>query len=219
MASRLRTNPVGGAPSVAAQLGRAVAVDERKTTIERQLRRRIGLAGLLIVLLSVALSLLDEQAPPDDPTTASPQYTAPVPVRKKDPPPLSSAQPAAETPAVLPVIAEPQATGAAIEASLAAAGTEASPGGVLAGETSAAAPVAAAPRPPPGPRLQTSVLPDWRRAEEVQASLAQVGIPASIETRLQLGPFRTPSEAEAARREIQRRGIDAVIVPDQVGKP
>ncbi len=211
---RLRSNPVGRAAKATAQLGRAVAADEGKAAIERQLRRRIGLAGLLIVLLSAALPLLDDLAPSEEAANSGPPYTEPVPVRKKESAPLPAVLPAAETPAVVPLIAEPQASGAAIEASLASA----SPGGAPADETPAAA-AAAASRPPSGPTLQTSFLPDWRRAEELQASLAQAGIPASVETRLQVGPFRTRSEAEAARREIQKRGVDAVIVPSHGGKP
>lgn len=217
MTMRLRSNPVGRAAKATAQLGRAVAADEGKAAIERQLRRRIGLAGLLIVLLSAALPLLDDLAPSEEAANSGPPYTEPVPVRKKESAPLPAVLPAAETPAVVPLIAEPQASGAAIEASLAVA-EAASPGGVLADETPAAV-AAAASRPPSGPTLQTSFLPDWRRAEELQAGLAQAGIPASVETRLQVGPFRTRSEAEAARREIQKRGVDAVIVPSHGGQP
>lgn len=205
-----RTNPAGDAAQTAAQFVRASAATER------QLRWRMGVAGLLILILSATLPLLDYLAPPEDPASASPQYTEPVPVRRKDP--LPPAPPPAETPTVVPVIAEPQATGAAIEASLASTQTGSAPGTGLAADTPAAAADSPS-RQRSGPRLQTSLLPDGRRAEELQASLAQAGIPASIETRLQVGPFRTRTEAEAARREIQKRGIDAVILPSQGGKP
>jgi len=94
----------------------------------------------------------------------------------------------------------------------------ASPGSAVASETPAAA-VAAASHPLSGPRLQTSFLSDWRRAEGLQASLAQAGIPASVEARLQVGPFRNRTEAEAARQEMQKRGIDAVILPGDGGQP
>ncbi|MCM8613784.1 SPOR domain-containing protein [Accumulibacter sp.] len=215
---RQRTNPVGGAAKATAQLGRPVAADGRKAALESQLRRRIGLAGLLIVLLSAALPLLDDLTPAEEAASFSPSYTEPVPVRKKEQAPLPTVQPAAETPVVVPLFAEPQASGAAIEASLAAAEAAVSSGGALAGETPAAA-AAATSHPSSGLRLQTSFLPDRRRAEELQDSLAQAGIPASVETRLHVGPFRTLSEAEAARREIQKRGIDAIIVPGQGGQP
>jgi DedD protein len=218
MAMRLRTNPVGGAAKSTAQLGLTVAADERKAALERQLRRQIGLTGFLVVLLSAALPLLDDLTPAEEAASFSPSYTEPVPVRKKEQAQLPTVQPAAETQVVVPLFAEPQASGAAIEASLAADEAAVSSGRALAGEPPAAA-AAAASHPPSGPRLQTSFLPDRRRAEELQDSLAQAGIPASVETRLQVGPFRTRSEAEAARREIQKRGIDAVIVPDQGGKP
>ena len=209
-----RTNPAGDA----AQFVRASAAADRQSATERQLRWRMGLAGLLILVLSATLPLLDYLAPPEDPASASPQYTEPVPVRRKDPPPLPPAPSPAETPTVVPVIAEPQATGAAIEASLASTQTASAPGAGLAADTPVAA-VDSPSRPLSGLRLQTSWLPDGRRAEELQASLAQAGIPASVETRLQVGPFRTRTEAAAVRREIQKRGIDAVILPSNGGKP
>ncbi len=209
-----RTNPAGDA----AQFVRASAAADREAAIERQLRWRMGLAGSLILVLSATLPLLDYLAPLEDAASASPQYTEPVPVRRKDPPPLPPAPSPADTPTVVPVIAEPQATGAAIEASLASTETPSAPVAGLAADT----PVATADLPSrlrSGPRLQTSLLADGRRAEELQASLAQAGIPASVETRLQVGPFRTRTEAEAARREIQKRGIDAVILPGHGDKP
>ena len=67
--------------------------------------------------------------------------------------------------------------------------------------------------------MLSGVLPDARRAEELQAKLAQDGIPASIETRLQLGPFKTRAEADAARRKMLALGIDTLLVMRKGGKP
>jgi cell division septation protein DedD len=132
------------------------------------------------------------------------------------------------------VAAGPQASGEAIErllrlaklsavedgdgaaAATAAADTTASTPGV---EAVAGPPVTSPPRLLSGPALLSGVLPDARRAEELQAKLAQDGIPASIETRLQLGPFKTRAEADAARRKMLALGIDTLLVMRKGGKP
>jgi len=76
-----------------------------------------------------------------------------------------------------------------------------------------------------GPRLlaglvvQSGIVPDVRQAEAIQAKFAAEGIPASIEVRLQLGPFRTRAEAEVARQKIKGVGIDGLITVGKVSKP
>ncbi len=77
----------------------------------------------------------------------------------------------------------------------------------------------AAPRQATGYAWQSSVFPDLARAEEVQAKLAQEGIPASLETRLRVGPFRSRAEAEAARRKLKALGLDALTLVGPGGKP
>ena len=74
-------------------------------------------------------------------------------------------------------------------------------------------PSAALPRPLPGFTLQAGVFTDPRRAEEIHARLAQEGIPASLETRVLVGPFKNRSEAESARAKMKAMGIDALLVP------
>ncbi|EXI74105.1 MAG TPA: SPOR domain-containing protein [Candidatus Accumulibacter phosphatis] len=196
----------------------AVATTDRPAAVERRLRRQMGIAGLLVVLLLLLL-LVDHLFLADE-TTSSPLFTEPVPVRKKELPPNAEPAPV-ETPAVPPVIAEPQATGAAIEARVAAA--EAAAVGDhedLSGSTATLRQAAALPRPLSGPGLQTSPFVDLRRAEEVQARFAQAGIPVGVEARLQVGPFRDRAEAEAARRELRAQGVEAVIRPSvRAAKP
>lgn len=101
-------------------------------------------------------------------------------------------------------------------AATAAADSTASTAG---GDAIVGPPVASPPRLLSGPALLSGVLPDARRAEELQAKLAQDGIPASIETRLQLGPFKTRAEADAARRKMLALGIDTLLVMRKGGKP
>ena len=53
---------------------------------------------------------------------------------------------------------------------------------------------------------------DPRRAEELHARLTLEGIPSSIEARVQVGPFKSKEEAEAARSKMKAMGIDAVML-------
>jgi DedD protein len=80
------------------------------------------------------------------------------------------------------------------------------------------------PAPPPrfqaGFAVETVALPDVARAEEWQVRLAREGIPATVETRLRIGPFRTRAEAENARRKIKALGIEtAATLSIKGGRP
>jgi len=73
--------------------------------------------------------------------------------------------------------------------------------------------VQAPPRLFSGFALQAGVFANPRRAEELQAKLAEAGVPVVIESRVQVGPFKNRAEAEAARIKLQRLGIDTYILP------
>lgn len=60
--------------------------------------------------------------------------------------------------------------------------------------------------------LQAGVFAEPRRAEELHARLILEGIPSSIEARVQVGPFNSKEEAEAARVKMKSMGIDAVML-------
>lgn len=60
--------------------------------------------------------------------------------------------------------------------------------------------------------VQAGVFSDPRRAEELQAKLLQEGIPSSIEARVEVGPFKTRAEAQAAREKMKAIGIDTVLL-------
>ncbi|WP_153115129.1 SPOR domain-containing protein [Rhodocyclus tenuis] len=64
-----------------------------------------------------------------------------------------------------------------------------------------------------GYALQAGVFADTRRAEELHALLTLNGIPSTIETRVQAGPFRNRAEAVAAREKMQSLGVDSVLLP------
>lgn len=64
-----------------------------------------------------------------------------------------------------------------------------------------------------GYAVQAGVFSDAQRAEELRAMLALNGIPATLEARVQVGPFKTRAEADAARRKMQSLGIDGILLP------
>ena len=74
-------------------------------------------------------------------------------------------------------------------------------------------------RPPPSPprlfsgyALQAGVFFDLHRAEELHAKLTLNGIPSTFEARVNVGPFKTREEANAAREKMKALGIDAVLL-------
>lgn len=84
-------------------------------------------------------------------------------------------------------------------------------------------PVIAHPSPAPTPHsaprlfsgfiLQAGVFSSIQRAEELHARLTLSGVPSTLETRVQVGPFRTRQEAEAAQAKLRELGIQAILVP------
>jgi len=146
---------------------------------------------------------------------SEPESTA-APVDKSaprlEPPPRPevAAQPA------LPRASQPAAR------STAASGQPAPPASAKPVDAKAAAPTVAAslpaqaqPAPPrlfSGYALQAGVFADPRRAEELHARLVLEGIPSTIEARVQVGPFKSKAEAEAAREKMKTLGIEAVML-------
>lgn len=86
---------------------------------------------------------------------------------------------------------------------------------------SAPAPAVAPPAvvPPSAPRLfsgfllQAGVFSSTQRAEELHARLTLSGVPSTLETRVQVGPFRTRHEAELAQAKLKELGVEAILVP------
>lgn len=74
-------------------------------------------------------------------------------------------------------------------------------------------------QPPAPPRLfsgfavQAGVFADAQHAEELRAKLTLNGIPSTLEARVQVGPFKTREEAEAARQKLKSLGIDGILLP------
>ncbi len=49
-------------------------------------------------------------------------------------------------------------------------------------------------------------------AQELLRKLQQTGVPAQIETRVQVGPFKTRKEADEARAKLAEHGYDAGLL-------
>lgn len=57
--------------------------------------------------------------------------------------------------------------------------------------------------------LQVGVFASPENAEHLRAKLAESGVPARLETRVQAGPFKTRGEAEQARTRLASLGMEA----------
>ncbi|OAJ71652.1 hypothetical protein A7976_09135 [Methylobacillus sp. MM3] len=60
--------------------------------------------------------------------------------------------------------------------------------------------------------VQLGVFTDIDNAKQLQAKLAQQGIPSHTETRVQIGPFKSRAEADRAREKLKALGVTAVIL-------
>lgn len=82
-------------------------------------------------------------------------------------------------------------------------------------------PAAATPSPPrlfSGYAVQAGVFSDAQHAEELRAKLMLNGIPSTLEARVQIGPFKTRAEAEAAREKLKAIGVDGILLPPKGAK-
>ena len=61
--------------------------------------------------------------------------------------------------------------------------------------------------------LQAGVFSSVQRAEELHARLTLSGVPSSLETRVQVGPFKSKHEAEAAQVKLRELGVETILVP------
>lgn len=181
--------------------------------------------------------------PAEEPVASGPTFTEPVPVAKKEvSQPLTQAEPEPES-APAPDEAPPPAADAAaaparpeVAAQPALPAVQPRTGGRAApprvaepalpeGTAAATAPqpVPSPPRapaePPAPPRLisgyavQAGVFADAQHAEELRAMLTLNGIPSTLEARVQVGPFKTRAEADAARQKLKALGIDGILLP------
>lgn len=61
-------------------------------------------------------------------------------------------------------------------------------------------------------RVQAGIFLENARARALYQKIVDAGIPAVMETRVQVGPFNTRKEAENAQKRLQKIGIDSMII-------
>lgn len=66
--------------------------------------------------------------------------------------------------------------------------------------------------------VQAGVFTSPQRAEELHAKLTLSGVPSTLETRVQVGPFKTRQEAEAAQLRLRELGIESVLVAPRASR-
>ncbi|MBE9609602.1 SPOR domain-containing protein [Chitinilyticum litopenaei] len=59
--------------------------------------------------------------------------------------------------------------------------------------------------------MQAGVFLHAARAEKLLEQLQQAGIPAYLETRVQIGPFNNKAEADKAIQKLRSMGIEPVV--------
>ncbi len=146
---------------------------------------------------------------------AAPEASA-APVDKSAPKLEPPPRPEVAAQPTLPRASQPVARAVTSPAQVASARIQESKTAVTTPVSSRPEPVMPAPAAPvrlySGFALQAGVFSDPRRAEELHAKLTLEGIPSTIESRVQAGPFKSKEEAEAARAKMKALGIDAVLL-------
>ncbi len=208
--------------------------------LKKKLVRRVGIAGVLIVVLLGGLTLLEDvllekpAAPAPAPAAAAPaaeppKAEAPSAEEKKEeakPEEEKKEEPRAEpekteTPLAPAPVPEPRPASRVVikPPAPAAPAKQAAPARVEKVEPAAPAP---APKADPAAvlarsyRLQMGVFTSASNAEELHAKLEKAGIPSYVESRVHVGPFKTQKEADAARRKLKELGLGpGLLIPPQ----
>lgn len=154
-----------------------------------------------------------QPAEPPPPPVAEP--APPVPAGQPAPAgaaPLRRSQPASTA---LPSAAQPMTPTRPQPAPVAVIAEETAPPEPLVADVRVVPPRTAEPAAPrlfSGFLLQAGVFSSAQRAEELHARLTLSGVPSTLETRVQVGPFRTRKEAEAAQARLKELGIQTILV-------
>ncbi len=158
----------------------------------------------------------EKEAPPPAETPATPlppppQVLPPQPLKNTPPPHAKSVGNNSPVPSE-PITPEPKSPEAVPSANKNTA--------EQATQKPTSQPVKPAPAPAtksgPAPKIfdvQVGVFTDMDNAKQLQTRLAEQGIPSHTETKLQVGPFNTKAEADAAREKLKNMGIGSVVVP------
>ena len=211
-------------------------------TLRRRLLSRIAAGAVIIVGLLVGLTVFDvfnAPAPPPAPLARAPE-SPPPPAKVEEKPaepavearkgeeaaaePESSAAPAApplaEPKGVRPLTKPATARPAMQKQAELPAPARPEPGREIARGEAAPAARHAAPASPLARAveatrqyiLQVGVFSNVANAEDLRAKLSLNGMPSQIEARVQVGPFKTKAEADAARQKLVDLGMEPGIV-------
>ncbi|GHD62888.1 SPOR domain-containing protein [Jeongeupia chitinilytica] len=215
-------------------------IDEQRSQqkLHTQLYWRLGIAVVLIGLVIGTLQLLDrsKQAPPA-PQIASPSPIASAPTADT----ASASAPAAEAASSAASASQPEAeaehpqapttamppqqhdtspqsttestTSRAIKPAreIPAPTTAPAPAKTVAPSVGATSPAVV--RRADGYTVQAGVFLHSDNAEKLLRKLQAAGVPAYLETRVQIGPFKSRAEADAAAQKLRQLGITPVIAP------
>ena len=174
--------------------------------LRRRLVKRIALAGVAIAALLGGLALIDSM------------YVAPSPSSPKIPAPPVIADAAKPAPVATMPPEPPQLQ--AVPTIKASAEPEES----SASSTPLLRPSRTPPKPaPPHPstqgaqterhfELQMGVFNNVDNAQELLAKLLKNDVPAQLEARVQVGPFKTRAEADEARAKLKAMGLNTGLL-------
>lgn len=197
--------------------------------LRQRLIKRIALAGLAIAVLLGGLAVIDRYyvpPPAKPPRTLSAALTPPVAKPAQAPPaaPAPEAQPELQAEAPPPP-APPAVPEQTASPSITRPASPAAAGHLRRAPQSAAEndrapekhvlPVQPRPTEKAAPRqyvFQMGVFNDVANAQQLNDKLKAGGVPSRIEARVQVGPFKTREEAEAARQKLIELGIQPGIL-------
>ena len=202
------------------------AADEQK--LKQRALRRLALALGLIAVAVAGLAVLDRYTGTPAPVETKAPANEPPAIATLPPPKPIAPPPAAEPPSTPPPPPEVEAEQpetreaaparpAAREAAPAptpapsAPAAKAAPAPAAAAKDSSAARAPAALPPATGFVVQLGMFTSVENAQAMLERLKAQNVPAYLETRVVVGPFRDRAEADAAQRKLQAGGVSGVI--------
>ena len=202
------------------------AADEQK--LKQRAMRRLALSLGLIAVAVAGLAVLDRYTGTPAPVETKAPANEPPAIATLPPPKPIAPPPAAEAPSTPPPPPEVEAEQpetreaaparpAAREAAPAptpapsAPAAKAAPAPAAAAKDSSAARAPAALPPATGFVVQLGMFTSVENAQAMLERLKAQNVPAYLETRVVVGPFRDRAEADAAQRKLQAGGVSGVI--------
>jgi DedD protein len=200
--------------------------------LRQRLIKRVAMAAVAIAALLGGLALIDQysMAPPTahptppvtKPTPSKPPEAAPTPPAPQVEPTVATPVTSEQTSAPVLVTVPGAAAKAVGKPTTGAPSGVTLPGKVAVSENDRptakpAAVHADAAVTEAGPKqfvFQMGIFNDVANAQRLDEKLKAGGVPSRIEARVQVGPFKTREEAEAARKKLSQLGISpGILIP------